>query len=384
QKKLDELEASFLFSALATHGYVNKQGQLTQQYHNDKQQGVLDFGEDYNEYKADIVKRLDAVFNPDSVKPDNARQTREAKFDSQKFERKEFQELWKKINRQTYYTVDFKTEDLIKRAVTELDNHLRVSEINIQVTAGTLNEIRSKQELAEGTAMKVTGSDTYTVKELVNENVRYDLIGKLVENTGLTRRVIVTILQKISPNTFYKFRANPEEFIIKAGNIINQCKAIAVIEHVAYHKLDKTFDSDIFSASALKGKLGVNAMESQKSLYDLVVVDSQGIEMNFAQALEHQNEVIVYTKLPGGFYINTPAGHYNPDWAIVFKEGTDIKHVYFVAETKGYSDDELLDYRNAESVKIECARRHFATISNSTVTYDVVKNYADLRNVITR
>lgn len=288
------------------------------------------------------------------------------------------------INHKTYYTVDFKTEDLIQRAVIELDNHLRVSEINIQVTTGTLNEIRSKQELTEGTAMKVTGTDTHAVKELVNENVKYDLIGKLVEATGLTRRVIVTILQKISPNTFYKFKANPEEFIIKAGNIINQCKAIAVIEHVAYHKLAKTFDSDIFSASALKGKLGVNAMESQKSLYDLVVVDSQGIEMNFAQALEHQNEVIVYTKLPGGFYINTPAGHYNPDWAIVFKDGTDIKHVYFVAETKGYSDDEVLDYRSAESVKIECARRHFATISNSTVTYGVVKSYADLRNVITK
>ena len=203
---------------------------------------------------------MDAVFNPDTVKPENARQIREAKFDSQKFERKEFQELWKKINHQTYYTVDFKTEDLIQRAVIELNNHLRVSEINIQVTTGTLNEIKNKQELTEGTAMKVTGTDTHAVKELVNENV----------------------------------------------------------------------------------------------------------------------------KLPGGFYINTPAGHYNPDWAIVFKEGTDIKHVYFVAETKGYSDDEVLDYRSAESVKIECARRHFATISNSTVTYDVVKSYANLRNVITK
>lgn len=164
------------------------------------------------------------------------------------------------------------------------------------------------------------------------------------------------------------FKANPEELIIKAGNIINQCKAIAVIEHVAYRKLDKTFDSYIFSVSALKGKLGVNVMESQKFLYDLVVVDSQGIEMNFAQALEYQNEVIAYTKLPGCFYIKTPAGHYNPHWAIVFKEGTDIKHIYFVAEPPGYSYDEVLDYRSAENVKIECGRRHFAIISNSTVT----------------
>ena len=124
-------------------------------------------------------------------------------------------------------------------------------------------------------------------------------------------------------------------------------------------------------------------MESRKSLYDLVVVDSQGIEMNFAKDLETQNEVAVYTKLPGGFYINMPAGHYNPDWAIVLKEGADIKHVYFVAETKGYDKDKLLDYREAENVKIECARRHFATISDSMVTYDVVNSYNELRNIIT-
>lgn len=164
---------------------------------------------------------------------------------------------------------------------------------------------------------------------------------------------------------------------------ITQCKAVAVIEHVAYHKLNKTFDSDIFSASALKGKLGVNAMESRKSLYDLVVVDSQGVEMTFANELEHRDEVIVYTKLPDGFYINTPVGHYNPDWAIVFQDKAEIKHVYFVAETKGYKDDEVLDYRETEKVKIECARRHFATISNSTVKYDVVNDYDGLMRAIT-
>ena len=180
------------------------------------------------------------------------------------------------------------------------------------------------------------------------------------------------------------FKANPEEFIIKAGNIINQCKAIAVVEHVAYHKLNQEFDADIFSASTLKGKLGVNAMESQKSLYDIVVVDSQGIEMNFVKDLELHNEVAVYTKLPSGFYINTPVGHYNPDWAIVFKEGSDVKHVYFVAETKGYSDDEVTDYRKTEEVKIECAKRHFATISSSSVTYDVVRDYKGLMDIVTK
>ena len=384
QKQMDADDAQDILFTLRMKGYVTKQGQLTQQYHDDKQQGTLDFGEDYNPYQADIVKRLDSIFNPDSVKPEDARKAREAKFDQQKFARKEFQDLWRKINTQTYYTVDFKTEDLIRRAVIELDNHLKVSRISLNVVLGTMNEIKSKQQLLAGTAMVAQEAITESVTELIGENVRYDLIGKLVEDTGLTRRAIVTILKKIRPTTFNLFKANPEEFIIKAGNIINQCKAIAVVEHVAYHKLNKEFDADIFSASTLKGKLGVNAMESQKSLYDIVVVDSQGIEMNFAKDLELHNEVAVYTKLPGGFYINTPVGHYNPDWAIVFKEGTDIKHVYFVAETKGYSDDEVTDYRKTEEVKIECAKRHFATISNSTVTYDVVKDYKGLMDIVTK
>ena len=68
----------------------------------------------------------------------------------------------------------------------------------------------------------------------------------------------------------------------------------------------------------------------------------------------------------------------------MFREGADIKHIYFVAETKGYSSDEVTDYRETERVKIECAKRHFNTISSSAVTYGVVKNYEELRNVITK
>jgi type III restriction enzyme len=381
QKQLSEDDAQELTFTLRMKGYIAKDGQLTPKYHQDKQEGTLDFGE-YDEYKKDVVRKLDTVFNPDAVKPENGRKVREAKFDSQKFERKEFQELWRRINHQTYYTVDFKTDELISKAVIQLDNHLKVSDIQLRMVTGTLDRIGSKQQLEQGMAMSITDSQTLSVHEDIGEEVRYDLIGKLVENTGLTRKAVVTILKKIKPNTFNQFKTNPEEFIIKASNIINECKAIAVIEHVKYHKLDKQFESDIFSNTTLKGKLGVNALESQKSLYDLVVVDSAGIEMNFAKDLEERNEVAVYTKLPGGFYINTPVGHYNPDWAIVFKEGPDIKHVYFVAETKGSLEESQL--RESERSKIECARRHFATIGDSAVTYDVVRNYNDLRDIITK
>ena len=125
-------------------------------------------------------------------------------------------------------------------------------------------------------------------------------------------------------------------------------------------------------------------MKSHKSLYDLVVVDSKGIEMDFANQLESRNEVAVYTKLPDKFYINTPAGQYNPDWAIVFNEQEDIRHIYFIAETKGYKDDVITAARDAEKIRIECARHHFAAIAGSKVTFDVVKDYTELYKAITR
>ena len=383
--KLDSDDASEIMYTLRSKGYITKQGQLTQQYHDAKQQGTLDFGE-YNEYSNDIKKRLDAVFDPDSCKPEDARKAREARFDSQKFERAEFQQLWRKINKQTYYTVDFSTDELIEKAAIQLDNHLQVTQVTIQVKEGTMEQIKSREELYQGGAMKVRDDGAYNYGgekgETIGSRVKYDLIGKLVEDTQLTRHAIVAILQKIQYKTFLQFRMNPEEFIIKAGNIINECKAIAVIEHVKYHRLDKEFESDIFSNSTLKGRLGVNAIESHKSLYDLVVVDSAGVEMNFARDLEEQREVAVYTKLPGGFYINTPVGHYNPDWAIVFHEGSDIKHIYFVAETKGSLSETQL--RDTERSKIECARRHFSTIADATISYGVVTKYSDLRDIITK
>ena len=226
-------------------------------------------------------------------------------------------------------------------------------------------------------------SRTIHVRETVGSNVKYDLIGKLVESTGLTRRTIVSILQGIKPATFKQFSLNPEEFIIKVARIINDCKATAVVQHITYNKREGdngTYSTEIFSESVLKGKLGINAIESKKSLYDLVVVDSAGIEMSFAEKLEKQEEVVVYTKLPRGFYINTPMGRYNPDWAVVFREGS-VKHIYFIAETKG---EDLLesDLRTTEQNKIACARKHFEAISHGDVVYDVVKTYDSLYNKV--
>lgn len=383
ERTLSTNQAVEVHEELVANGYVRK-GKLTEKYFEDKKNDTLDLG-DYGDAKASIVAVLDKVFNPDLLKPQNARHTREAKFDEEKFNKKEFQELWKRINTRSFYTVDFETDELVKNAIDGIDKYLNVTEIRIVVGSGSLENIRDKEELQAGASMTAGKVRTIRVSEAVGNNVKYDLLGKLVESTGLTRKVIADILTGIKPEKFLQFRLNPEEFIIKVGNIINEAKAIAVIKHIEYKKLSETYSSDIFTENTIRGKLGINAIESAKSLYDLVVVDSVGTEKPFAENLEAHDEVVVYTKLPHGFYINTPMGHYNPDWAVVFREGS-VKHVYFIAETKGASSHQLksANLRGTEAGKIECARRHFASISDSSIKYDVVTSYGELYNIVTK
>lgn len=143
---------------------------------------------------------------------------------------------------------------------------------------------------------------------------------------------------------------------------------------ITYNMLDEHYDTDIFTEPTIKGKLGTNAMKAQRHLYDHIVYDSTN-ERNFAADLDTDTDVAVYVKLPDSFYIATPVGHYNPDWAIAFYEGT-VKHIYFVAETKDSMSS--MQLRMIEESKIHCAREHFKAISNGNVVYDVVDSYQAL------
>lgn len=379
--KLDINQARAIYNELIRQDYVNDEGTLTARYFDDKRNGSLDFGKS-NDMKDSIIAILDTVFTRSIVKPEDGRKPKLAKFQKDNFGKKEFQELWKRINRRTYYQVNFDTSDLVKKSVKAVDDLLKVTEIRIVVEGGSMENIHDKESLEAGVAMTQGNIRTIHLTEAVGKGVTYDLIGQLVSATGLTRKTIVEILKGIKPATFSMFKMNPEEFIIKTARIINDCKALAVIQCIKYEKLNDEFSTDIFTENALRGKLGVNAIESVKSLYDLVVLDSMGTEKDFAESLEHEDDVVVYTKLPRGFYINTPMGKYNPDWAVAFREGS-VKHVYFIAETKG-TDDLPSDLRGTENSKIECARKHFEAISEKDVIFDVVKNYQKLYDVVTK
>ena len=377
EQVVDADTAQAIHYDMIVNGYIDRKGVLTDKYYADKANDELKVAEEVQDSAADVIAIVDSIYDSRAMQPENARSNNvELQVNPDKLAMPEFKALWKRINAKSVYVVDFDTDELVRKAIASLDGHLRVSKIFFKVETGRMDDIKSKDALLSGASFVKEESASYgtDTKISVNHGVKYDLIGKLVDETGLTRKAIIKILKGIQKSVFDQFKDNPEEFIIKAATLINDEKATAIIQHITYDVLDEHYDTDVFTDPTIKGKLGVNAMKANKHLYDHIVYDSTN-ERDFATELDTNTDVAVYVKLPDGFFISTPVGHYNPDWAIAFYDGK-VKHIYFVAETKGSMSS--MQLRLIEESKIHCAKEHFKAISNGNVVYDIVDSYQSL------
>lgn len=379
---VDSSKAALIFAALNMSGLV-KDGQLTDAYHDmapelraEKMSEMLgNVDNSLPAYVEQVLQLVESVYDP-KKNPivSDARNKTTLNLDHEKFASKEFKSLWEKINAKTYYTVSFNEEKLIESCVNSLNRQLRVSQTLVVITDGYLST--TKQNTPE---MKRLVGKQVVLEEVAAKNVTFDLIGEIATSTRLTRKTVATILQRIEPVVFKLFAANPEEFIREAIKLIDEQKASTIIEHITYDKLDETWNAEeIFVDATIGGEYGKNVSDAKKHLYDKLRYDSS-TEKTLGEELDVADTVELYVKLPSGFYINTPMGKYNPDWAIAFREGS-VKHIYFVAETKG--DTSELQLREVEKAKIECARRHFSVISSDKVKYSAVGSFAELMKVV--
>ncbi len=379
---IDKEMARSIYFHMIKHDYVDQNGALTDKYYEDKANNEVKLADKVADSAASVIDIIDSVYNERAMLPENARSNNvELKVDPEKLAMPQFKALWNRINAKSYYIVDFDTDELIRKSIDALNRKLKVSKIFFKIENGHMEEITSKEALAAGGAFTKDHASTANSRNkiAVNSNIKYDLVGKLVTETGLTRKAIIAILTGIEKPVFDQFKDNPEEFIIKTAALINDEKATAIIEHITYDMLDEHYTTEVFTDPTIKGKLGTNAMKAKHHLYDHIVYDSTN-ERKFATELDANDAVSVYVKLPDGFYISTPVGKYNPDWAIAFKEGT-VKHVYFIAETKGSMSS--LQLREIEKAKIHCAKEHFKAISSDSVVYDVVDGYESLLKLVT-
>lgn len=364
------------------NGYVDKDDnyKITDKFVEDMENDKLEVMPDLVGFEKEVSNLMKRLYSTNNTKliNDERRENIKSLIPNANFMKQEFQDLWNKINVKTIYEVSFDTEELIDKAVNAINQKFSISKMKIRITEGSQKESISSVTINSRESMTESKSKIEVVEDFTPSQVEYDLIGELTRDTGLTRKTIISILSKINRDKFDYYQFNPEEFIRKIANIINQEKAATVIDGITYHKTNQKYTNDIFTINNVRGELGENAIDVKKHIYNFLVTDSNN-EKKFAKKLE-TGEVTVYAKLPSGFKIPTPVGNYNPDWAIVFDNPT-FKYIYFIAETKGSMNS--MELREVEKAKIECARKHFECLCNDTIKYDVVDSYENLINMLT-
>ena len=325
-------------------------------------------------YKGSITKILKSIYTGEGIKPENERQQIILKTNAN-FDKKEFQDLWNKISFKSIYEVKFDTPALIEGSKDSINANLIIADRMYQIRTGELKE-GTKQELVAGTAMHNEESQLVKVAVVSDSNTVYDIVGEIEQLTNLTRKTIVEILKSIKEEKFNLISKNPEEFIAKVSRLINEVKASLILNNITYHKLDERHESaTVFSndKSILRG-----APLMKKHIYDYLTTDSI-IESDFAKELDESIEVVVYAKLPKSFHVATPIANYSPDWAIVFDKDR-VKHIYFVAETKGTESTSGL--REIEKLKIQCASEHFKAITGAEVQFKHVASFKTLMEIV--
>jgi len=374
EHRIDELEASLLNNTLMFERVADVSGKITPEGKELIENNTVPLPVQFEPYRESICKLLKSVYTGEEFKPEDERQTIVLDTNDN-FNKKEFQELWDKINLKTIYEVKFDSSKLIEDSKILINAQLNIGDRVYEVKTGELQD-GTKDQMKEGTLIKETDRESIKLKNDIYTNAVYDIVGEIEVNTSLTRKTIVEILKSIKEQKFLLIRKNPEEFIAKCSKLINEVKASLIINNIVYHKTDERYDSKtVFTNSKFATR---DSEQLQKHIYDFLTSDSK-IESEFAKALESSKEVVVYAKLPKSFSVSTPVANYSPDWAVVFDKDK-VKQIYFIAETKGSDSD--MDLRGIEKLKIHCATEHFKEISNAEVKFEKVSSYEKLMDIV--
>ena len=404
QMVVDADTANEIFFYLRSHGYTDKAGNLSESYHQDKENGKLPkLPDELQPFANSIHKLISSVVNPNALdgmfndgnRPKNT-------INPGNLNRKEFQALWRRINQKSIYQIQLDSEKLIAESISEIDkvsrerNNNFVQSLTYTVKTSEQKDSLDYDTLRQGDSFGQVQSNREQYSVNVQTPIRYDLIGQVASRTNLTRRTVVAVLSKINSAVFSQFKHNPEAFISEVSRLINEQQAKLIVQNIAYELTSERYDSnDIFVSNI---PLSDTAIKANRHVWEYVETDSD-VERKFLAELEqHINEVVVYAKLPKNFVIPTPFGGYNPDWAIAFNQDK-VRHVYFVAETKGSTSE--IDLRETEKQKIASAKAFFAKLQQTQgnngeleqvdtlaavekmpVSYEVVNSFDSLMQIV--
>ena len=394
--EVSERDADMIVHYLIKNDYIDFDKHITDSYHEAvNNDSLAPLPEALVPLTNQIVKLIGGIFNPKDLEgmTENDNKTTPNPINENNFKRKEFLELWNRINHKAVFEIQIDSEKLIAQSIKSIEaaakqrNNNFVESLSYKLAQSTQRDTISHEELTARQSFDSPTTSTESADVSIRSQVKYDLIGSLSEQTDLTRRSIVAILKGINNGIFAQFKNNPEAFIREVARLINEARIKMVIQGLTYYTTDQTYPlNEIFVSNQ---KIPSDSLKVSRHVFDYVATDSS-IEKRFAQELEGAiDDVAVYAKLPDRFKIPTPVGDYNPDWAIAFNEGK-VRHIYFVAETKGSMID--ADLREKEKYRIESAKKFFDalnlkagennSLADQTVKYGVIDSFDELLKLV--
>lgn len=360
-------QSKALWEHFKAAGHIDAKGKVQDSLKQALKDGTLALPVAFEAQRGQIADVLRKVSGRLEIK--NADERKEVRTRQAVLHSAEFKALWDRIKHQTTYRVAFDNEKLVTDSIDTLQKAPAVVKARLQWRKADIAIGKAGVEATEK-----AGAATVVLDEADIELP--DLLTDLQDRTQLTRRTITRILS--DSGRLDDFRRNPQQFIELAGEIINRCKRRALVDGIKYERIgnEHYYVQELFEQNELSGYLQNMLMDTTKSVYEHVVYDSN-TERDFADALEKNDAIKVYAKLPGWFKVPTPLGSYNPDWAVLVEQDGN-ERLYFVVETKSslFTDD----LRDKESAKIECGKAHFQALAvgESPAQYVVARSIDDV------
>lgn len=356
-----------LWQTFCDAGYLDSKGHVQDALKQALKTNTLEVPEEFAQQRDDIAQVLRKLAGKLDIK--NADERRVVRPREAVLHGPDFKALWDRIKYKTTYRVAFDNEKLVRDCTKALKDAPPIPKTRLQWRKADLAIGKAG---VEATEMK--GAQTVVLDEADIELP--DILTDLQDRTQLTRRTIQRVL--VDSGRLDDFKRNPQQFIERAAEAINRCKRLAVVDGIKYQRLgdEEFYAQELFEQEELTGYLKNMLADAEKSVYEQVVYDS-GTEATFAEALEKNDAVKVYAKLPGWFTVPTPLGEYNPDWAVLVEEDGD-ERLYFVVESKGGLFVDAL--RATEAAKIECGKAHFKALADGDEgpSYVVAQTVDDL------
>lgn len=303
----------------------------------------------------------------------DGRQKEPVKINKNSMLSREFLRLWEKISNKTTYNLKISTDKIINKVVKQIKHvQFNIEPKTYKVQKTQIDELTRKNDLEHRV--------TLDRDEIVQSSARVpNIIKRISDSTGLTKKTIINIIQ--SANIEELIFNNPEEFINRLSQLIKTILPELLLDGIKYEPIGDNFSSTLFKDEIevyTNAKHTVSDLDTERTLYPALTLDSENEIKLIKKMNVNHAKVNFYIKLPNWFTVATPAGNYNPDWAIAMKDKNNKDILYLVRESKStkgpyFNKNEL---RHEEQLKIEYGKKHFDSID---VDYQVIENFNHIR-----